>query len=320
MTATVNERTTEATLGAPHRGTYPIAANTLIRKGWQVALNLAGYLVAADTIANGALFAVGKAEHTVDNRTGSVLGGAAGAADVEVGFGVHGWKNSAGADEITIADIGKRCFMADNQTVMRTSGGGINGPSGVISEVRNGLVYVFQSPAAGTHRRARGSILLSLHDFREVSSGGDVSNIAANGGILASDTTPIMRGDAAESSEIVWAAANADIIGAALTLPEDFDGSEDVTVELFVYTDNAGGGGIEAATFTVETSWDGGAVVVDTATDGTPAVALHKTTATIAAADVPNRPSVLTLMLTPGTHANDPVQLLGARISYATLP
>jgi hypothetical protein len=317
MTATTTERLTDSTLGAPRRGTYPIAANTLIRKGWQVALNASGQAVPADTIANGALFAVGKAEATVDNRTGSALGGLAAAADVEVGFGVNGWLSAAGADEITAADVGKRVFMLDNQTVALTDGGAARGPSGCVTEVRDGMVWTYQGPHVAGLRAGVATLLFSLNDFREVSSGGDPGAIAANGGILASDTTPILRGDAAESLEIAWAAGNADVILAQISLPPDFDGSKDVTVDLFVYTDNTGGGGIEAATFTVETTFVGAAVVADTATDTTPAVTVHKVTATIAAADIPDRASNLTLMLTPGTHANDPVQLVGARLNYA---
>lgn len=319
MTATTTERLTESTLGAPARGTYPIAANTLIRKGWQVALNASGQAVPADTIANGALFAVGSSHATYDNRTGSTLGGAAAACDVEVRFGVNAWLSAATTNEILEADVGRKVFMLDNQTVSLTDQGGTLGPSGIATEVRNGMVWVYQGPHVGGARPGVRSLLLSVNDFREVTSGGDVGNIAANGGILASDTTPILRGDAAETQEIVWAAANADIIAAQLTLPNDIDGSQPVTIDLFVLTDNAGGGGIEAATFTVETCWDGAAVVSDTATDTTPAVTVHKVTATVAAADVPNRPSVLTLMLTPGTHANDPIALLGARINYAPL-
>lgn len=317
MTAAVRERETEFAGVYPARGTYPIAANTLIRKGWQVALNASGQAVPADTIANGALFAVGKASATYDNRTGSVLGGLAGACDVEVEFGVFGWLSAAGADEITADDVGKVAFMLDNQTVAFGDGGGLRGPSGSITEVRNGLVYVFQGPHVVASRQGMASILLSLNDFREVSSGGDVGAITANGGILASDTTPILRGDALESQEISWAAGNSDIIGLQLTLPSDFDGNQPATVDLFVYTDNTGGGGIEAASFTVETGWDGVALVSDAATDSVPAVTYHKITATIAAADIPSAPNVLTLMLTPGTHANDPIQLVGARINYA---
>ena len=159
-------------------------------------------------------------------------------------------------------------------------------------------------------------ILISLNSLREVTSGGDPGNVAAHGGLLASDTTPILRGDAAETLEVAWAAGNSDIVGFQTRLPDDLDDGQDVLIDLDVLTDNAGGGGIEAATFTVETGWDGGALVSDTATDATPAITLHTITATVAAADVPASPKVLTCMLTLGTHANDPVQLLGIRIRY----
>jgi hypothetical protein len=158
---------------------------------------------------------------------------------------------------------------------------------------------------------------ISLFDWREVTSGGDVGDIAANGGILASDTDPILRADAAESHEIVWAAGNADIISTHLTLPSNFNGASDATLDLWILTDNAGGGGIDAGTFTVETSWDGGALVSDTATDGTPAITSHKITATIAAADIPNTASYVTIHLTLNAHASDPVSLLGARLNFA---
>ncbi len=320
MTATTFERTTDSTLGAPARGTYPIAANTKILKGTQVALNAAGEAIPAGLLSTGALFAVGKASATYNNLTGSDLGGAAAACDVEVEFGCHGWVNSASADEIGEEHVGCTVFMVDNQTVALTSGDNARGPAGIVTEARNGYVYVYQGPHVAGLRPGAGSLLLSLFDFREVTSGGDVGNIAANGGILASDTTPILRGDAAESQEIAWAAGNSDVIAGQLTLPADVDGTKPITIDLFVYTDNTGGGGIEAATFTVETSWNGGAVVSDTATDSTPAVSIHKVTATVAAADIPDSPSFLTLMLTPGTHANDPVQLVGARINYSRLP
>ncbi len=179
------------------------------------------------------------------------------------------------------------------------------------TDVEGALAEIYQHLLS-----ASTSIGLSLYQFREVTSGGDVGNAAANGGILASDTTPIMRGDAAESAEIAWAAGNSDIISTQVTLPADFDGTAAATLDLFVYTDNAGGGGTDAATFTVETSWDGGAVVSDTATDGSPATTIHKITATIAAGDIPDTASIVTIMLTPAAHAADTVQLVGARLNY----
>lgn len=163
----------------------------------------------------------------------------------------------------------------------------------------------------------RKRIDLQLVDFREVTTAGAVGAIAANGGVHASDTTPI-HGAAATSEawQLTWAAGNSDIIQCQKVLPPDFDGREDVLVELWVLTDNSGGGGIDPGSFSVLTSWDNGAQVTDTATDSVPATTVHKITATIAAADVPDRPSFVNVQLVLGTHAADPVSLLAASISY----
>jgi hypothetical protein len=152
---------------------------------------------------------------------------------------------------------------------------------------------------------------ISLYSFREVSSGGDVSNVAGIGGVLASDTTPIMRGDAAESAEIAWATGNVDPISVQLSLTSDeIDDTRDVTLELDVYS-----GTSDAATFAVETSWNGGTLVVDSASDAaTKSATRHTISATIAAADVPTSVRHVTIELTPGTHGSDVVCLVGARL------
>ena len=154
-------------------------------------------------------------------------------------------------------------------------------------------------------------IPLSLHQFREVDANGDVGAITANGGILASDTTPIMRGNAAETTEIYWAANNSDPISTQVVLPPDFSGAADVKIELWVYS-----GTTDAASFNVETGWDGGALVSDTADDtSTKSATLHKLTATVAAADIPNTARLLTLALTPPAHTTDAIGLLGVAIN-----
>lgn len=290
------------------------AAAVKIYEGATVCGNSSGLAVRGGTSGSG--HAMGIAEETVDNS-----GGSAGDKSVNLLQGRFWRDNSATTDEITEADIGKVCFVVDDQTVAKTSAGGTRAIAGIVLQIdADEGVEVFISAtnnaALEVSQGQYGCLPLKLTDFREVTSGGDVGNIVANGGILASDTTPILRGDAAETQEIVWAAANVDPISTQVTLPPDFDGSEDVYVDLFVYTDNAGGGGIDAATFTVETGWDGGALVSDTATDGTPATTMHKVTATVAAADVPDAPSVLTIALTPAAHGNDPTQLLGGRVLY----
>ncbi len=285
-----------------------------IWEGAMVSVLSTGMAVRAGTSGSGHVKGIATA--TVDNSAGTD-----GALSVNLLQGRFFRNNSATTDEITAADIGSVCFAVDDQTVAKTSASGTRAIAGLVISVNDDEgVEVFISAALNASLEVSqafyGTIDFSLNDFREVTSGGDVGNITANGGLLASDTTPILRGDAAETQEISWAAGNADIIAAHKMVPIDFDGTQDVLVDLFVYTDNAGGSGIDAATFTVETGWDGAALVSDTATDGTPAITMHKVTATVAAADVPNAPSVVTLMLTPAAHAADPTQLLGARILY----
>lgn len=156
------------------------------------------------------------------------------------------------------------------------------------------------------------AITLSLYDFREVDASGNVSAIAGNGGILASDTTPIMRGNStSKSAEVSWAAGNADKISIQHVLPNDFDGTEDVVVDLWVYS-----GTTNPATFTVETGWDNGTFVSSTATDAVQSATMHKISVTIPATSIPDAASLLTMVLTPPTHATDAIQLMGARVSY----
>lgn len=343
MTATLTERMTKFAGLVPSRGTFPIAANTKILKGTIVGLDSSGRIVPGGTIASGCLYAIGKASATVNNLTGSDLGGAAGAADVEVEYGVFGWESATGGDEITADDVGKVCFVLDNQTVALTNQTDTLGEAGYVSEVRSGKVFVemgitvageiviaaseasqldtaqtdidaVEADVANLQTDAAvGFIGLSVYDFREVDANGDVSNIAANGGILASDTTPILRGNAAETAEISWATGNVDPISTQVVLPPDFKGSSNVTIDLWVYS-----GATDAATFTVETGWDGGALVSDSADDSaTKSGTLHKITATVAAADIPDTARLLTLALTPtNAHATNAYQLLGVGINF----
>lgn len=150
-----------------------------------------------------------------------------------------------------------------------------------------------------------------LTSFREVDANGDVGAITANGGVLASDTTPILLGDANEAMAIQWASSNSDPLAVGLALPPDFDGTSDCYVDLYVQS----AGTDDAPSFTVETSWDGGAKVSDTAT-GSASADKQVITATILAADVVDAPFSLTLGLTPGAHTTDAWTLYGVRLRY----
>lgn len=83
-----------------------VAANTKIYAGSMVAINSSGYAVPASDTAG--LIVAGRAEEQVDNT-----GGANGAKSVLVMEGVFKFVGSG----LTVADIGKPCFVSDDQTI-----------------------------------------------------------------------------------------------------------------------------------------------------------------------------------------------------------
>lgn len=165
----------------------------------------------------------------------------------------------------------------------------------------------------GVYHAFRKAIPLSLNDFREATSG-DVGNIVANGGILASDTTPVLSGTASTvSQQLNWATGNVDQILTQIVLPEDFDGREDVLIDLWVAS-----GTTDAATMSVITNWNGAAAdVTDSADDAaTLSATLHKITARVSAADIPDAAAFVSIALVPPTHATNAIQLFAARLTY----
>jgi hypothetical protein len=196
-----------------------------------------------------------------------------------------------------------------------------NDIGGRVLDYETGNIYTIMAAGSGAAVMRRDvmsaallqTILIDLDDWHEVTSGGDVGNIVAIGGNLASDTTPILRGDAAESWEIGWATGDVDPISYATSLPAGFDGTRDVFFDLGVYS-----GTTDAATFTVETSWDGGTLVSDSCTDtSTKSATRHIVTATIAAADIPDSPSHVTIALTPtNAHATNAYQVVMTRMRH----
>ncbi len=143
--------------------------------------------------------------------------------------------------------------------------------------------------------------------LREVSTMA-VGNIAAIGGLLASDTTPILgpiNGATAGCQRVSWASSNNDVVMFQVSLPDNLDDTLDITLGARI----ASGGTTNAVGFTV-TSYFGetGAAVSDTT--GTNQTATYSTvTATIAAADVPAGARTMTVTLTPVAHTTDTCNL-----------
>jgi hypothetical protein len=148
-----------------------------------------------------------------------------------------------------------------------------------------------------------------LTTLRIVDTSGDVGTSAAPG-VLASNTAPILRGEATtEALAVHWVANGVEIIATTIDLPPDLDGTADMFVDLVVVSNNTN----NAPSFSVLHNFDGGAQVTDTAV-GTSVSTVQTITATIAANDVPTSASVLGFQLLPGAHASDTWTLFGVRV------
>lgn len=90
------------------------------------------------------LIAVGVFDAEADNSAG-----ANGAIQARVQRGVFRFDNSAAADEITLADVGKLCYIVDDITVAKTDGTASRSVAGVIDDVDDDGVWVRIDPSYG---------------------------------------------------------------------------------------------------------------------------------------------------------------------------
>ena len=144
MTALAADRNTPAREGGMiHR---PVAASTLIWAGALACQNATGFAVPGATAIG--LVVLGRAEERVDNSAG-----ADGDLTIRIKRGVFRFANSAGADEITGADIGSLAWIVDDQTVAKTNGTNTRSLAGTVDDVDAQGVWVdtrHRLPAIGT--------------------------------------------------------------------------------------------------------------------------------------------------------------------------
>jgi len=103
-------------------------------KGGFVVLDQADGLLKKGTTATG-LIAVGRCEETF-------LTGASNTRRVKARSGIFKWLNSAAGDAILDDDIGKDCFIVDDQTVALTSASSTRSRAGTIYGVDSDGVWV----------------------------------------------------------------------------------------------------------------------------------------------------------------------------------
>ncbi len=113
---------------------YPVKAAVKPFQGG-IAVLSGGY-AAPGTVATG-LIAIGRFEESVDNSAG-----AAGAVSVQVKRGTFKFANSAAGDLIAQADVGADCYIADDQTVAKTSATNTRSIAGKIVAVDADGVWV----------------------------------------------------------------------------------------------------------------------------------------------------------------------------------
>lgn len=163
--------------------------------------------------------------------------------------------------------------------------------------------------------RLIGHLQLPLNCWRE-STNFNVGNIAANGGVLASDTTPILsaiNGATDGCQRIQWAASNNDQIVQSIVLPDDLVRTQDITFNARI----ASGGTTNAVGFTLASYFDEGDTAVADASGTNQTVTYANVIATIAAADIPATARTLTIGLTPVAHTTDTLNLTATWLTYA---
>jgi len=169
-----------------------------------------------------------------------------------------------------------------------------------------------------TSTMATGYIPLALTDFRLIASNDIAAKNATDGGVISSDTNPILKrvnGATDKALRISWESASViEIQAPTIAYPPDLDDSAPVTVCLFA---GMKAGSVDTPVIAVS-AWEG---VGDTNAGGNTAAlttTAGKVTVAIAHGDVGAYPKCLSIALAPGAHntaAND-VYLYGAWIEY----
>lgn len=225
------------------------------------------------------------------------------------------------AADVTVADVGGFFAAAEVEAALQelgaTTGAAIIGlaDSGAFTSaatVEAALAEIYQHILS-----AQSFIPLSLMQFREATAF-DVSNIAANGGILASDTTPVLDAINAATDgaqRLLWASSNNDQVITQIALPPDLDVAKDIVVHLRIVS----GGTTNAVGFTLASFFnEGDSSIADTSgTNQTTTYA--EVIATIAAADIPAGAQTLSLGLTPVAHTTDTLALGAVWLEYSKL-
>ncbi len=355
MTALAIERMTKFAGSFPARGTFPITrckmevgAGVKIFKGALVGIDSAGRAMPGGLISAGCLSALGKASATYDNLTGSELGGAAGACDVEVEYGLFQYDNSEGGDAIAADDVGKVVFVVDDHAVALTSDTDTRGIAGLVTEVRDGRPYVWMGPHIVALLVIAASEASQLDTAQTEIAALEVDAATTNAsfsvpltGWLDADGDPLVKFAADNVGTVGYNLADSEALNlrwnnypsnpgvTAITqfaLPADLDPAADIVLQFLCSKSGATVGDATKITYAAYIVSEGDLHDADTVVTGDTAAlvgnATAKTTdvlaATIGAADVPVGALSMTLKIFPksGTIETDDFMIHAVRVKY----
>lgn len=171
-------------------GGFPLAASTHLYVGSLVAINGSGYAVPAS--ADSTLFVVGVAEEEVDNSAGS-----AGAKTInQIRRGSFLFTNSSTTGAIVDLDIGRPCYVVDDNTVSRLSSDGTRPVAGIVRRVdtASGLVSV----EVGIHSR---NAVAGVSDYLYL-AGADLSTTGQHLFVKLNGSSAIVLADTAGESAL----------------------------------------------------------------------------------------------------------------------
>ena len=142
MTAATKNRNTASRAGL--KRSHLVAATAQCFAGTIAVMNATGYAEPASTATG--LVALGVFSHYQDNTDG-----ADGDQTVEIERGYFHFANSASADAIAVTDIGKACYLVDDQTVALTDGTSSRSLAGIVDDVDANGVWVHIDPTSGVN-------------------------------------------------------------------------------------------------------------------------------------------------------------------------
>lgn len=288
--ATVPPQVELAGAGEQHIGVTEVAA----ADGEMIAVRLRNADGTHEVTAAGA-FAVGAVLYGA--ASGKVDDASSGTA---IGIAVE----AATADGDIVEVVDMTVISTTAATVSVADSGGFTAQT----TVEAALAEIFQSMFS-----VQAFMPVSLNSLREAANF-NVGAITANGGILASDTTPALsaiNGATDGCQRVLWVASNSDQIIFQVPLPPDFD----VAADLVLHIRAAMGGTTNTPAIAVDSFFDEGDTKVVDATGAITGTAYAEYTATINNADFPAAQS-LTVGLTPGAHTTDTLAISAVWLEY----